>query len=343
MGDGREPDDVGLAGLGRSHAHRRQRRHHGVDQEAVLLGLLVRAAQAGGEGVVLVGGGAPAHGAGHGAGRHLVAPATDQQLGARSDEAAGGIGETRRVAAPEPVEDAAPVEGDAALDDELPGQHDLADVAGADGGEDLPDGVRPLGPAGILPPDQAVDGPARCGAPGARRGIPAHRGCGGVPRYCAAPEVRGSRDPGRPRGSWWPPTRSRRPGASRAGPARPASRGCGRRTAGHRRRPVRPPAPLSPVRDGPSTVIDASAPATRSAARSKRPGLPSTGSRAATPAVTNPAPPRSQANPSLPRTSRRSSTSPGASTRVRLTRCRSGEEPPGEGGEGPERSRRRWS
>ena len=79
------------------------------------------------------------------------------------------------------------------------------------------------------------------------------------------------------------------------------------------------PGPLSPTGDGPSTAMDRRVPATAAAARSKRPGPATTGTRAATPAVTNPAPARSQANPSGPRTSRRSATSAGASARVRLT------------------------
>ncbi len=78
------------------------------------------------------------------------------------------------------------------------------------------------------------------------------------------------------------------------------------------------PGPTSPTGDGPSTVIERSVSPTTAAACSNRDGPAGTGTRAATPAVTNPDPLRIQAKPSGPSPSSRSSTSPGASTRVRL-------------------------
>ena len=310
MRDGREPDDVGLAGRRRPRAHRRQRRHHGFDQQPVLLGLFDRAAQTGGQGVVLLGSGAPAHGAGHRAGGDLVAPAADQQLGARPDEAAGGVGEARRVAAPEPVEHAAPVEGAPASTTSCRASTTLrtspASMAVRIRRTDSVHSARPGSSRRASPLPASPTDAARWG----RSGIPTVT----VADLLRAPDI------GASAGAVvvTQPLPSDRRITRRAGttsiPGVRSPNGSAPTAIG----PV--PGPASPLTDGPSTVIDCSASATTSAARSNRPGPASTGSRAATPAVTNPAPPRSQANPSAPRTSRRSVTSPGARARVRLAR-----------------------
>ena len=184
MRHGREAYDVGVAGRRWPDADRRQRRHHRLDQQAVLLGLLDRPEQAGGEGVVLLGAGAAAHGPGHRARGDLVAPTADQQLGAGAHEPAGGVGEARRVAVAQPVEHRPAVERRTGLDGEPPGEHDLADVAGVDGGEDPADGLRPHRPAGILPHSDVGARPRGRGAVGAGHDgtpRPGRRGRGAVP------------------------------------------------------------------------------------------------------------------------------------------------------------------
>ena len=147
---GRQVHDVGEVQHERrlGHVHRRAVRVERVGDRAdgvlVLLEVLRRPGQRRGEReVALVVAGAP-DGAGQHAGGDQAALAADQQLGRRAEQAVDVERPAHRVVVGQPAQRPADVDRLVGGGDQVAGQHDLLQVAGADPGDGVGDDAHPL-------------------------------------------------------------------------------------------------------------------------------------------------------------------------------------------------------
>ena len=103
-----------------------------VDGDLVLDAVLVRRQQLGGPALVGLGVAGPRCGAGHRLGTHDVADPGDEQLRAGADEAVHREAQRRRVEASQAVQEGCRIQWHVGVDLQLPGEHDLGELAGPD-------------------------------------------------------------------------------------------------------------------------------------------------------------------------------------------------------------------